>query len=257
MSASAAAVTPDPASSAPPMSAAARVINTFIAPSKTFTDLKTHTTGFSWFAPWVVLAIFSLGYIATIQQKIGFEQVFQNNLRMSPSQAQRLEQVSPDQKAQAIERGVKFTEIFSWAYPVLSLLFLMIIAAILMATFNFGAGAEVPFSTSLAVVVFASLPGIFRVVLAMISMFAGSDPEAFNIENPVATNLGYFVDPTKSAVLYRLASAFDVTMFWTLALTAIGFACVSKLKRSTTLTVVFGWYAVFVLIRVGLAAAFG
>jgi hypothetical protein len=43
-------------------------------------------------------------------------------------------------------------------------------------------------------------------------------------------------------------------MIWTLILTAIGFSCVSKVKRSTAMTIVFGWYIVFTLGSAGFAA---
>ena len=45
-------------------------------------------------------------------------------------------------------------------------------------------------------------------------------------------------------------------MIWTLVLTAIGFSSVSKVKRSTALLIVFGWYLIFVLASTGLGAAF-
>lgn len=243
---------PLPAPQAAGLSEPARLMNVFFSPSKTFADVKRVGR---WWAPWLLITVFSIGYVATIQQKITFEQVFQNNMKMSPKQAQRIEQLPADQRDAAVNRAVKFTEIFSYAFPVINLLLLAIVAAVLMASFNFGAGAELTYGTSLAVVMYASLPGILRVVLAVISMFAGIDPESFNIQNPVATNLGYFVDSSR-AVLYRLASSLDVTMIWTLVLTAIGFACVSKMKRGTTFFVVFAWYAVWVLVTTGFAALF-
>jgi hypothetical protein len=48
----------------------------------------------------------------------------------------------------------------------------------------------------------------------------------------------------------------DVVTIWTLVLTAIGITCISKVKRGTAFAVVFGWFAVVVLARVALAAAF-
>lgn len=45
-------------------------------------------------------------------------------------------------------------------------------------------------------------------------------------------------------------------MIWTLVLTAIGFTCVSKVKKGTSFAVVFGWWAAFTLLTAGLGAAF-
>ena len=123
-----------------------------------------------------------------------------------------------------------------------------------MATFNFGAGAEIPFKHALAVVVYADLPTIVKNSLAMASLLAGADPEGFFFQNPVATNPAYFMDPTKSLPLYSLAASLDAVSIWVLILMGIGFARISKLKTATTISVVFGWYIVLTLIGAGFAA---
>jgi hypothetical protein len=74
------------------------------------------------------------------------------------------------------------------------------------------------------------------------------------IQNPVATNPGYFLSPADSPFLFGLASSIDVFMIWTLVLTAIGFTCVSKVKRPTAMLIVFGWYVVITLVFSALGA---
>ena len=253
MSTAPAAAAPAPDSGQPGLSQAARIVNTFVAPSQTFTDIKRSA---SWWAPFVLMAIVSYGFIAVVAQKVGWDQVTQNQIRMSPKAAERIEQLPPDQRERTMRMQTTVTKSISYGFPVLNLLVLTIMAAVLMATFNFGAGAEIPFKQALAVVVYANLAGIVKALLAMVSLLAGSDPEGFSFQNPVATNLGYFVDPTTSRGLYSLASSVDVITIWVLVLTGIGFSCVSKLKTATTLGVVFGWYLLITLISAGLAAAF-
>jgi hypothetical protein len=131
-----------------------------------------------------------------------------------------------------------------------------LIAAILFATFKFGAGADIKFKTSFAIVMYASLPFLLRSLLAMVSVEAGAAADSFTFQNPVASNPGYFLDPANGHFLYAIASSLDVFMIWTLILTAIGFSCTSKVKRSTAMLIVFGWYAVFALASSGLSAAF-
>ena len=125
-----------------------------------------------------------------------------------------------------------------------------------MGTFNFAMGTEVPFNTSLAIVVYAQLPRIIRLVLAIISLFAGADPESFILANPVASNPGFLVDAGAHPALYALASSFDLFTFWTIVQIGIGFACVSKVKKSTAIAVVFAWYALIALVEAGFIAAF-
>ncbi len=252
---STAAVAPE-APPPPKLSTVSRILNTFIAPSQTFTDLKHHTTWTTWLAPWLVSAIFAVIFVVVMANKIGFEQVAQNQLKLSPKQAEQLEKLPPEQRERQMRISAAVTKGISFAVPVFSLIFLVIVAAILMATFNFGVGAEVPFKTALAVVLYASLPGIVKSALGIISMLAGVDPEGFIIQNPVATNLAYFMNPAESPVLYSLASSFDIVAIWTLVLTAIGFSCVSKMNKGTTMGVVFGWYILVALVGAGFAALF-
>ena len=90
----------------------------------------------------------------------------------------------------------------------------------------------------------------------MLSLLAGVSSDGFNIENPVATNLGYFIGPDGSAVVRALLTPLDVLSLWSLILTAIGITCISKVKRGTAFAVVFGWFAIVVMVRVAFAAAF-
>jgi len=81
-------------------------------------------------------------------------------------------------------------------------------------------------------------------------------PDSFSFQNPVATNPGYFMNPADNVFLYSLASNLDIFMIWTLALTAIGFTCVSKVKTGTSYAIVFGWWAFFALAGAAIAGAF-
>jgi hypothetical protein len=105
-------------------------------------------------------------------------------------------------------------------------------------------------------VVYAGLPGLLKVGLATLSLLAGSSPDSFTFQNPVGTNPGYFMNPADSPFLYNLASSFDIFLIWTLILTAIGFTCVSKVKRGTALGIVFGWWLFFSLVGASVSAAF-
>lgn len=162
-----------------PMSETARLINTFIAPSKTFTDLKRVRR---WWVPWLLITVISYALVAVVAQKIGFQQVTENQLKLSPKRAEQLEKLPPDRRARQMAVAVTFTKAISYAIPAVNLLFFLVIAAVLMATLNFGAGAEIPFGTALAVVTYAYLPGLVRVLLAVIAVLAGLNPR--NLQLP-------------------------------------------------------------------------
>ena len=240
-----------PAPEAPSLSEGARIVDTFIAPSKTFTDLRRNS---SWWAPWLLIAVFSLIFVFVMGRQIGFEQITKNSITQS-SRAEQFDKLPADQQAKQIELATTITRYISYSIPVIQLISFVVIAAVLMMVFNFGAGAGVPFKTSLAIVIYGCLPGIIGAVLGIISMFAGVDPAGFNAQNPVATNPAHFMDPTANKFLYGMASALDVFIIWSIVLIGIGFACNSKVKRSTAIAIVAGCYLLYKLASAGMGAA--
>jgi hypothetical protein len=244
---------PAPTPGPVPLSQGARIIDTFIAPSKTFTDLRRSA---AWWAPFLLMVVVSTLFIYIAGQKIGFRKIMENQMQAQPKQQERLEQLPPDQREDRMVSGAKFTAIISYAFPVITLLIWLMIAAVMYATFRFAAGADVSFKVSFAIVIYAALPLMLKSLLAMLSVAAGMSPDSFSFQNPVATNPGYFMSPANGVFLFSIATAVDIFMIWTLVLTAIGFTCVSKVKAGTSYAIVFGWWLVFTLIGASLASAF-
>lgn len=236
-----------------PLSEAQRLVNTFVAPSKTFTDLRRSA---AWWAPFLITVIFSTIFVYVVDQKVGFPKVVENQLRLQPKQAERIENLPADQRETAMQRQIGVTKGISYGFPLLMLAWHAIVAGVLLATLKFGAGAEIKYKTLFALVLYSGLPGLFKAVLAVVSLLAGVASDAFTFQNPVATNPGYFVDAASSPALFSLLSSIDVLTIWTLVLAAIGITCVSKVKRGAAFAVVFGWYAVTVLFGVAITLAF-
>ena len=242
-----------PAPETAPLSEGARIVNTFIAPSKTFTDLRRNA---SWWAPFLLMVIVSGAMVYTAGQKIGFRKIMENQMQAQPKSQERLDKLPADEREQRMQAGAKFTRVISYIFPVITLIIWLIIATALFATFKLVAGANVTFKISLAIVVYSALPLMLKTLLATLSLVAGISPDSFSFQNPVASNPGYFMSPAGNVFLYDVASALDIFMIWTLVLTAIGFTCVSKVKSSTAYAIVFGWWAVFTLAGAALGAAF-
>src|SRR5437879_366205 len=242
-----------PAPETAPLSEGARIINTFIAPSKTFTDLRRSA---AWWAPFLLMVVISTAFVYTAGHKIGFRKIMENQMQAQPKQQARLEQLPADQRERQLEQGAKFTEGFSYVFPVITLIFWLILAAVMYPSFKFAAGADVTFKISLAIVVYAALPLILKTLLSLVSVLAGMSPDSFSFQNPLATNPGYFMNPADGVFLYSVASALDIFMIRTLVLTAIGFTRVSKVKSGTAYAIVFGWWAFFTLLGASIGAAF-
>ena len=235
-----------------PLSEGRRLIDTFVAPSKTFTDLRRNA---SWWAPYLIIAIVSTLFVYVVDQKVGFQKVSENQIQLQPKQAERMDRLPADQRQKIMQQQAAVTRIISYAIPIIALGLYAVFAAILFATLKFGLSADLKYKTLFALIVYTRLPEVLMSLLAILSLVAGVSGDGFNIQNPVASNPGYFIGPDGSPVLRALLTPLDVFTIWTLVLTAIGITCISKVKRSTAFAVVFGWFAVVVLARVALAAA--
>jgi hypothetical protein len=248
---------PSPAPEAPPLSQGARIINAFVSPGKTFTDLRRNA---SWWMPWILISIVSMIFVFVVDRQVGFDQVTRNEIAKS-SRAEQFEKLPADQKARQLQFSTNLTRYISYASPIIALIAFVVIAAVFMGTFNLAAGASVKFKTALAIVVYGSLPSILHALLGILALMAGGmsgslDKEAFNIRNPVATNPAYFMDPTAHKFLYGMVSALDVFVLWSCVLMGIGFACNSKVKRGTAIAVVLAWYLGYKLLGAGLGSLF-
>jgi hypothetical protein len=235
-----------------PLSEGQRLINTFFAPSKAFADLRRNA---SWWAPYLIIAIVSTLFVYVVDQKVGFQKVSENQIQLQPKQAERMDRMPADQRQKVMQQQVALTRIISYAVPIIALGVYAVFAGVLFATLKFGASADLKYTALFALIVYTRLPEVLMSLLAIVSLLAGVSGDGFNIQNPVATNPGYFIGPDGSPVLRALLTPLDVFAIWTLFLTAIGITCISKVKRSTAFAVVFGWFAVVVLARVALAAA--
>jgi len=247
--ANAAAGTP----AAPALSQVERVVDTFVAPGKTFTDIRRSA---SWWLPWLLGAMVGLAVVYMIDKKVGMDKVAENEVAMSPKATAKLEQLPPDQRAKQMEFSVKFTDVIAYCWPVVSLIWVALLAAVLLLTFKMGLGAEVRFWQCFAISMYAHLPGIVKGLLVMLTLQI-SGGENFTFENELASNLGALFDPNSSHFLWSIASSIDVFNIWILVLTGIGYSCVTRVKRGTCMGVIFGWWAAYTLGKAALGSLFG
>jgi hypothetical protein len=83
----------------------------------------------------------------------------------------------------------------------------------------------------MSVSAYSLLPSILNTLLMILVLFL-VEPENFDVNNPVATSIGYFV-PQTLPFLKKMLSAFDVFTFWQVFLLAIGVSQLSRLKVKT------------------------
>jgi hypothetical protein len=167
-------------------------------------------------------------------------------------------QLTPEQREMRSQMVMRITEGIFIANPALLLIVVALGSLGLWGTINFVFGGKATYGSVFAAWMFASLPGIIKPLLGTVVIYAGVAPESFNIKNYAPTNFGAFLDPLETnKALYTLATSLDAVTIWTLVLLAIGTAIVAGVKRTSGYIAVFGWWAIFVLFGVGIAAFAG
>lgn len=220
-----------------------RVGDAFVAPSKTFEDIKRGNR--SWWLPFLISVVLSYVLFAAITMKIGWTQVATNNMAMNPKQAQRMENLTPEQRAQGMRIAGIITEVIMAASPVTILIIASLVSLILWGTINFVFGGKATFAQIFAVNMYAALPRIALPLLATAAIYAGLAPDSFNINNMAATNVAYFLSfQDTNRVLYTVLSQVDIVGLWVAILLSIGIAKVAGKNRSAGFITVFGWWAV-------------
>jgi hypothetical protein len=233
-----------------------RVTNTFTAPSKTFEDIKRGNR--SWWLPFVIVVVAGYILFAAVYFKIGMQQVVDNQIQLNPKQAEAMAQAPPAQREMSEKISLYVTEGVFIANPILVLIAGAVIALVLWGTINFIFGGKAKFGSVFAVWLFSTLPGLVKVLLGTVVIFAGAAPESFNIKNYAPTNAGAFLNPLETnKALYALATSLDVITIWSLVLLGMGLAIVAGVKRTSGYIAVFGWWIIMVLIGVGAAAIMG
>jgi hypothetical protein len=237
---------------APALSQMQRLVNLFLAPSATFQDIRRSA---SWWLPYVLMALASLAVAYSIEHKVGFEQLFETQIHLNPTQQSQLNQLDPAARAMrlhAVAVGYRWT---TYSYPILLLLTALFAALILWASFSFVLGAVVTYPQMLALWLYASLPRLLTAMVTLVTLWFGGSPENFNLQMPAGTNPGYYLSdaPNWERVLL---SFFDIGGLWSLVLLILGAAIVCRVKTLYASVVVIGWWLLILVVSVGATAAF-
>jgi Yip1 domain len=230
-----------------PLTETQRVIDVFVAPSKTFNDIRRKAT---FWGPLLILIVITVAYSFTIQQKVGWEQVFQNNIRQLPLAAQN---AATSQSESMKTAQVKIAAVASYASSLLGLIVTAIIALVLWVTVNFGFGGKSKYGQIFAVSFYSWMVGDIKLILAIVALLAGLSPESFLLNNPVGSNVGYYLSTDTPLWIRSICMHLDVFEIWGIVLTVIGVSIVAKVSRGKAAAVVVGWWLIMVLVATGLA----
>ena len=232
-----------------------RIFGALFSPKATFESIVRRPT---WLVPLLLLTLVSMGAGFAIGQRMGWRPLIEQQIQKNPSAQRRLEQLTPEQRQQIIDQQVKYVPISVYVASTLgSAVVLVIIAAVFLGIFNLASGVPMGFATSLSIAVYAWTPRLIYGLLAILILFL-KDPSTVDPQNIVASNPAVFLADGAAAWLATLLRSLDLFSFWVMGLLSVGYSAVNpkKLSFGKAFATVFGVWLIYVLVRVGLAAAF-
>jgi len=234
------------------MSELALVTGVFFNPGKTFADLGRRPR---WFVPLLLVVLATVAYVYTVSQHIGWERVVRRSMETNA----RVQSLTTEQREQAVERGAKFGAIFGYAGAVLGVpISVALIAAVLLLTSRM-MGSQLTYRQLFAINSYAALTGLVFIGLSAVVLFL-VPPDNYDIQNPVAFNIGAYLDPQSTPkAIYSLAASMDLFAFWRITLLAIGISAASSRTVSfgKGLAAVALPWSLLVAVKMGWAAIFG
>jgi hypothetical protein len=226
------------------MGAFSRFAGIFFDPKKTFADIAQRP---SWLFPMILMIVLALALTSTISQRVGWERVVRQTLESSS----RVQQLPQEQRELAVATQLKFMPASYYTFSVIGPpLYCVIVGAVLLGiTAIMSAGLR--FKQVFALVAWASMPRALVTILTVVVVFL-KNPDEFNIRNPLAFNVGAFMDPNGgSKFAYAVATNLDLFTFWVILLLATGLKVAAGKKISfagALMAVVVPWVlAVLVL----------
>jgi Yip1 domain len=239
-----------------------RLIGTIFSPGPTFEDINRKPT---WLAPVIISMI--LVVVGTVffnlTAKPDWDRIFRTQIK---KQTERSGQsLTPEQINQRVEFSKKLVPFFP-AIAAISVPIVYIVVAAIMALGMMLIQAGATFKKILSVVAWSwTGTSLVQSIVGIVALMVQDQETINNIDptqgvNIVPSNLGAFLPDGTSGAMMAFANSIDIFSIWYLILLSIGLAAIAgsrKITAKKTGTIVFGFWVLFVLVKVGWRAVFG
>jgi hypothetical protein len=234
-------------------SSAGRVIGALVSPVKTFRSIAERPT---WGVALAVLLI-----ISTLVGVLANKRIDPNDMRQSVQQRMEKsgQQATPEQVDRAMTITAKFSAVILWMLPLFVVVIYLVIALLFFGAFRFFGGSEIPYKSSFATAVHSFMPGMVGALLTLPVILTHEHLKLKDVQgnNLLASNLGAFAPDSVGPAARALLASVDFFSIWTLILLVIGYKASAKVSTANAATVAVVLWALYVGIKVGIAALFG
>ena len=229
-----------------------RIMGVFLDPKKAFASIAARPT---WIVPIILMIIVGLAFVFLFTSRVGwdryFHQIAETNSRMQQMDAQTREST--------IQTQIKVGPIFGYIFGVIGPFLTALIAGGVVLLMCKLASLSLTFKQTYAMSAWAMMPRVLAGVLAIVVMYT-KRPEDFNLQNPIAFNIGAFLEPPPNTgkFIYSLATSIDLFTIWSILLLAVGItAAARKVSFSKAVILVAAPWIIWVLVASSFAGMFG
>lgn len=228
-----------------------RIFGALFSPKATFQSIVRRP---SWLLPVLLWCVCAAGVVGLFGHRGGWPSYFEKQMATNS----RMQQMPADQQKRVMEAQLKYGPPVAYVeVVVVPFLVVLVVAAIFLGVFNGICGTKLNFSTSMGIVSHSYVPGIISALLGIL-VIALKDPSTIDLQNLVASNAGAFLASDAPRWQVALLGSFDLFSFWTMILQAVGYSAAApkKLPFGRALTWILSVWVVYILVKVGLTAAF-
>jgi len=224
-----------------PLSEVGRVVDTFIAPGKTFVDIRRSA---SWWLPCVLLILSTVVTIGYSVKRVGVDAMRDSMLQQMPKIQEMIDNGPPEQAAamrKSFEGRIRSN---IYTIPIGLIVAGFLVGILYMATANFAFGGKATYWQMVAVFWYSLLPLIVSSILLSVLLAAGVGIDTYNAMNPLGTNPGYYMTGS-SPMLVALLTAFDLFSIWVFALQVVGISKVARIGTGAAFGTAIIWWVIY------------
>ena len=234
-----------------PSSAIGRMFGALFSPLKTFESIAQRPT---WLPPVILACLLALVVVALFSHRVGWRSYLDKQVANSS----RFQQLSAEQQQRTMEAQLKWTPRVAYAEVIIApFAGALMLAGIFLGVLNGLGGTRFNFKTSLGIVSYSWMPNVISGLLGIVVLLV-KDPATIDLQNLVASNAGAFLADNSPKWLVAMLTPVDLFSFWVMILLGIGYSAAApkKLSFMKAFSWSFSLWVVYVLVRVGLTAAF-
>jgi hypothetical protein len=224
-----------------------RFFGALFSPVETFASIARRP---DFVGPMVVLLLLALGGGAVMANRVDFTGPVREKLEEKKVPAERIDQ--------QVRMTAAVSKVAAYCAPLFSVILWLLSAAITLLAFRM-MGGEGTFGQAYSTTLYAYIPRALQSIIVVLVIFLrGGTLGAAELPTIVKSNLAFLVTQKANPMLFAVASAVDVFALWSLALSVIGFAYVSRFSRTKSAVIILTvWLLGILLFRVAPAALSG